>query len=95
MNSLRISLLIEKICHRYSISYCSKNPYRHILVKDGKRIGEIIVEIRSLIDELNGLFNRHNLCPENRIKLDRDLGFLHELEHHLGSVSQIIKKEEK
>jgi len=89
----KISLVINEICKKHGIYYTSINPNFTSFLKDAKRLGEIILEINSLIDELENIFQRHNIQLKSRLKLENDLEDLKNLDHDLIKLATIIKNE--
>ena len=88
-----ISQIIQDACKKEGINYTSCNPNYHIFCNDAKRLGEIYLEINSLIDELDFIFNRHKIENKIRFKLEEDLKNLYSIEHDLLKLANKIKKE--
>lgn len=83
------------ISKKFGIDYTSKNPDYLAFLGDAKRLGEIILEINSLIDELEIIFQRHNICLKNRLHLEKDLEELKVLNHDLVNLAQLAQTEKK
>jgi len=89
-----ISRAIIDICQKLNINYTS--PYqKDILYNDAKRLGEIVMEIESSIDELSCILCRHKVGDYTVEKIEKDLRELHEIDHDLINLSQKIKSEIK
>ncbi len=88
-----ISIIIASICQKHGIEYQNINPERKKLCIDAIRIGEIVKEIESLIDELDEIFIRHNMGDGFKEKLEKDLTELHEIDHDLIKLAIKIKNE--
>jgi len=53
------------------------------------------LEINALIDELEHIFQRHNIHLKNRLNLEKDLKELAAINHDLVNLSQIAQAEKK
>jgi len=89
-----ISQIIQDVCKKEGIEYQSINPNYTDFCNDAKRLGEIYLEINSLIDELDFIFNRHKIENKIRFKLEEDLKNLYSIEHDLLRLANKIKKED-
>jgi hypothetical protein len=88
-----ISQIIIDACKKTGIDYTSCNPNYRAFYTDAKRLGEIILKINFLIDELDNLFSRHNIEIKLKNILQKDLQQLHTIDHDLIKLSQQIKEE--
>lgn len=87
-----ISLIISEICQKYGINYTSCNKDFIEYYNDAKRLGEIIFEIESLIDELSCICDRNNIDYRLKNSIKKDLLTLHEIDHDLVKLANKIKK---
>jgi len=85
-----ISRIISDVCKKEGIDYKSG----HLLFADSARIGEIILELGSISDEVSKIGERHNIIGIQKL-LEDDLKIIGELEHSLRNLAQKIKHEKK
>jgi hypothetical protein len=88
-----ISAIITEICKKYEIPYQSCNPNFTYFYNDAKRLGQIVQEIESLIDELDCILVRHKIGNFTKQQIEKDLRELHSIDHDLINLAQKIKKE--
>lgn len=93
--SAKISLLIEQICQKCNIKYISKNPDKITVCSDAAKLGEIILEIETLIDKLHIILDRHKIENEIKSKIEEDLFSLHSIDHDLIKLAKKLIQEEK
>ena len=74
---------------------CKKEGISYVSLQDAKRLGEIILEINGLIDELESIFERHDIKTKIKEQLEHDLQDLHCIDHDLVRLAAEIKKEKK
>ena len=72
---------------------CKKEGINYISLQDAKRLGEIIFEVSGLIDELDCIFERHNIKTKIKEQLQYELQELHCMNHDLVRLATEIKKE--
>jgi hypothetical protein len=88
-----ISATIVEICKKLGIPYQSCNPNYVEFYNDAKRIGEIVMEVEGLIDELDCILIRHKVQSFTKNQIEEDLQELHRIDHDLINLAQKIKKE--
>lgn len=88
-----ISATITEICKKLGIPYQSCNPNFVNFYNDAKRLGQIVMEIESLSDELDCILTRHKIGNFTKQQIEKDLQSLHEIDHDLIQLAQKIKKD--
>jgi hypothetical protein len=88
-----ISQIILDCCKKEGIEYTSCNPNFVAFCNDAKRLGEIILEINVLIDELDEILSRHNVTNGFKEQIKNDLRLLHNVDHDLVKLAKRIKEE--
>jgi len=88
-----ISATITEICKKLGIPYQSCNPNYVEFYSDAKRIGEIVMEVEGLIDELDCILERHKVGNFTKKQILKNLQELHQIDHNLINLAQKIKKE--
>jgi hypothetical protein len=88
-----ISATIIEICKKLGIPYQSCNPNFINFYNDARRIGEIVMEIESSIDELDCILTRHKVGNFTKEQIEKDLKELHEIDHDLISLATKIKND--
>ena len=91
----KISILITEIAKEKGIDYSSVNSEVVQLYKDASRIGEIVTEFESLIDELDFILNRHKIRNGIKKQMEEDFKLLHSVDHDLIKIARKIRKEKK
>jgi len=86
-----ISRIVMDCCKLLGITDY-KSP--HLLFCDSARLGEIILELESLADEISKICERHNINGDNKF-LQRDIESIGEIVHDLRNTAQKIKRDEK
>ena len=81
----KITEIIKAVCKEHGISYTSKH--------DAKRLGELIIELRSIADEIDCILNRHDVKSDIRIEINWSLARLGALNHELMYLAKEIKND--
>lgn len=87
-----ISQIIQDTCKKEGIEYESINPDYKAFVSDAVRVGEIVRNIQSYIDELECIFKRYNINQNVSEEIERDLWELHAIDHSLLKLAYKLKE---
>jgi hypothetical protein len=90
-----ISAIITEIAKKEGIDYQSINPVFIEFYNDAKRIGEIIREFESLIDELDCILARHKIGNGIKKQMEIDIREFWKIHHDLKDLAIKIQKENK
>ena len=85
-----ISSIIKTICKKEGIKYTSLSGEGTNL-EDARRLGEIVMEIECLVDELAGIFEKHSVKSDIAEEMEKELHNLHNVDHALLRYAYYIK----
>lgn len=70
---------------------CKENGIKYTSQYDVKRLGELIMELRAIADEVNCILERHEIDANIRVSIGDFLASLGGLNHGLSAVAKEIK----
>jgi hypothetical protein len=75
MKAQSISLIIDSVCKKLGIPYCSVNPHLVTLEEDVKKMAKIYLQLKQIMGILTEIEDRHDLqdLKESMEEIIRDL----------------------
>lgn len=76
---------IRSVCKDHGIKYTSK--------QDAKRLGELMIGMNSLIDEIYNILDRHEIKIDFKTEIEKDMLKIHAIDHDLIKLTKELLKE--
>jgi hypothetical protein len=90
MKAENISLIIDNICKKLGVDYCSTNPHLVTLQEDAQKLAKIYLQLKIILGIIQEIEERHEINGL-RVKFEQLIKELEEADHIVIRLARELK----